>query len=357
MNFTSSNPLVSILIPCWGCREYIADTIRSAVSQTYHPFEVVVVEDCGSDGTYEEALKFHDQRLRVFRNLVNKGQHGNKNHALGLAHGQLIKYLDGDDLLEPHCVSTLVQCLKLGGSGVGIVFGRRYNIDKVGRRLGVSRRWGVAGRFNGMSVLDAISRKKEGSSFGNVSPHLLVREYLEKVNGFPQDNSDSGDMETFLKISAISDAYFTETIVAKYRSTPGGMGSRNFGLRMATDSMRSIEKLSEFLAELPQVPVHLNDERFLRDWKVSAACHAILPSYQRKLRGLSNQYAQIEEFYRSVGLGPDLAGFVRKNFAGFIVRTIMTKIRSFLGLPQHPPLFGKSDVDKLASSFQSCSDL
>jgi len=50
-------PLVSIIIPCWGCRDYIAETIRGALAQTYEPLEVVVVEDCGTDGTYEEALK------------------------------------------------------------------------------------------------------------------------------------------------------------------------------------------------------------------------------------------------------------------------------------------------------------
>ena len=83
----SSDPLVSVLIPCWGCRDYIRETIDSALAQDHRHLEILVVEDCGSDGTYEEASKVRDPRLRVVRNERNYGQYGNKNRALALARG------------------------------------------------------------------------------------------------------------------------------------------------------------------------------------------------------------------------------------------------------------------------------
>jgi glycosyltransferase involved in cell wall biosynthesis len=95
----SSAALVSVLVPCWGCRDYIRETIESALAQDYRSLEIIVVEDHGTDGTYEAALELRDPRLRVVRNDRNYGQYGNKNRALALASGEFIKYLDGDDVL------------------------------------------------------------------------------------------------------------------------------------------------------------------------------------------------------------------------------------------------------------------
>ena len=115
----SSDALISVLIPCWGCRDYIRATIDSALAQDYQALEILVVEDCGSDGTYEKALEVSDPRLRVIRNERNYGQYGNKNRALELATGEFVKYIDGDDLIAPHCVSRLVSAQRESGPGTG----------------------------------------------------------------------------------------------------------------------------------------------------------------------------------------------------------------------------------------------
>lgn len=345
MKTASANPLVSILIPCWGCREYIGETIQSALAQTYEPIEVIVVEDCGNDGTYEVALSIKDDRLRVFRNPVNRGQYGNKNQALAHARGVLIKYLDGDDLLEPHCTSTLVEAWRAGGKGTGIVFGRFVIIDKRGRSVAKPRRWGVTGRVSGMAVLDIVTRKRLAASmFGNVTPHLFERGCLEKIGGFPDDGAGPGDIETFFKLLTITDVFFTESVVASYRSHSGGSSARTFGLRECSDYVCMVEKLKDFFASCPEVPAHLKDEEFLRDWMVWAGAHNIMASFQRKLRRMPNQYEAIRLMYCDRGLSERFHLFVRNNFPPYVSGTLASKIRRLLDLPQHGPLFDSKDV-------------
>ncbi|MGH9892687.1 MAG: glycosyltransferase family 2 protein [bacterium] len=335
----SSAPLVSVLIPCWGCREYIRETIDSVLAQDYQPLEIVVVEDCGSDGTYEEALKMRDPRLRVVRNERNYGQYGNKNRALDLAHGEFIKYVDGDDLIEPNCVSRLMQAQEEAGPGVGIIFGNFVVIDERGRPLGMPAAWGITGRVRGLAVLDAVTRPRQaGSRFGNVSAHLLRKRSLVSIGGFPNHNAGPGDLETFLKLLCHTDVYFVEERLSKYRVRPDSMGTRTFGLRECTDFLEMVERLSAFFSEQPHLPAHLRDPSFLDEWKVWAGSHNIFSSYLHKWRGQPNQYDEIRAMYRQAGLAAEFDTVMTKDFRRFLLQTLMRKARVAIGLPDQSPL-------------------
>jgi glycosyltransferase involved in cell wall biosynthesis len=335
----SSAPSVSLLIPCWGCREYIRETIDSALAQDYEPLEILVVEDCGSDGTYEEALRVRDPRLRVVRNERNYGQYGNKNRALGLASGEWVKFLDGDDLLEPQCVTRLVQAARDAGPGVGIVFGNFVIIDERGRFVGKPADWGVRGRLRGLDVLDAVTRPRQaGSRFGNVSPHLIDRKALLAIGGFPDDNAGPGDLETFLKLLCHTDACFVEERLAKYRVRPDSMGTRTFGLRECTDFLEMVKRLEQYFRDQPQLPPQLRDPKFLNEWKVWAGSHNLFASYLLKLRGKPNQYDAIRAMYRSAGLAGEFDTVMSRDFRVFLLKTVSRKLRVALGLPDQGPL-------------------
>lgn len=339
---TDGAPLVSILIPCWGCRQYIRQAMESALNQTYENCEVIVVEDCGRDGTYEEALKVQHPRLRVYRNERNYGQYGNKNQALKHARGPLIKYLDGDDILFPACVATLVKAWQEAGPGVGVVFARFVTIDVSGNRLALPRRWGLSGRCRGVAVLDWVTKwRSSGSMFGNVTPHLFHRTVLESIGGFPNDNAGPGDMETFLKLLCVTDVTFVEERVAGYRANPEGMAKRHMGLRECVDYIAMVEHLETFFKARPDLPAHLRDERFMRSWRVWASAHNIMALYQHKLRGKPSQFDAVKAAFVERGLGEEFDRFVRRRFLPYVLRALATKTRRAMHLPQHPNLFGR----------------
>lgn len=115
-------PKVSILIPVFNRKDYIAECIQSALSQTFMDFEVVVVDNASDDGTWEICQKFAilDQRVRVFRNDSNIGPVRNWRRCAQEAKGELSKILFSDDCLEPNCLLEMVP--KLDSSDVAFVY-------------------------------------------------------------------------------------------------------------------------------------------------------------------------------------------------------------------------------------------
>ncbi|MGA8220309.1 MAG: glycosyltransferase family A protein [Candidatus Acidiferrales bacterium] len=91
-------PLVSILIPAYNAEEWIADTLQSAIAQTWQRKEIIVVDDGSRDGTAEVARRFASKEVTIV-STENQGAAGARNHALQLSQGDYIQWLDADDLL------------------------------------------------------------------------------------------------------------------------------------------------------------------------------------------------------------------------------------------------------------------
>jgi len=98
-------PLVSILIPAYNAQEWIADTIRSALAQTWARKEIIVVDDGSCDQTVEIARRFASKTVSVVTQ-PNRGASTARNQAFSLSQGDFIQWLDADDLLAPNKISA-----------------------------------------------------------------------------------------------------------------------------------------------------------------------------------------------------------------------------------------------------------
>jgi O-antigen/teichoic acid export membrane protein/glycosyltransferase involved in cell wall biosynthesis len=106
----SVKPLVSILIPAFNAQEWIADTLRSAISQTYEPKEIIVVDDGSTDQTLAVARQFESSCVRVVTQK-NQGGSAARNKAFSFSRGDYIQWLDADDLLAPDKIARQVEVL------------------------------------------------------------------------------------------------------------------------------------------------------------------------------------------------------------------------------------------------------
>jgi glycosyltransferase involved in cell wall biosynthesis len=95
------NPLVSILIPAYNAEEWIPDTLRSALAQSYPHCEIIVVDDGSKDATLQVARQFESKGIRVVTQ-ENRGAAATRNAAYKLCNGDYIQWLDADDLLSPN---------------------------------------------------------------------------------------------------------------------------------------------------------------------------------------------------------------------------------------------------------------
>ncbi len=93
-------PLVSILIPAHNADKWVADTIRSAVAQTWKRKEIIVVDDGSTDQTLAVARQFESKSVSIVASQ-NQGAAATRNLALQRSQGDYIQYLDADDLLAP----------------------------------------------------------------------------------------------------------------------------------------------------------------------------------------------------------------------------------------------------------------
>ena len=100
-------PRVSVVVTTYNQRAYIAAAIESALGQTFSDREVVVVDDGSTDGTDAIVVSFGD-RVRLIRQ-ENQGIAGARNTGVLNARGELVAFLDGDDLWEPDKLAFQVE--------------------------------------------------------------------------------------------------------------------------------------------------------------------------------------------------------------------------------------------------------
>lgn len=125
----TSRLLVSVLIPAYNAGKYIGQAINSILTQTYPSVEVVVVNDGSTDDTSYILRAFEDKGVRVI-NQANSGQCAAANRAFKESRGELVKFFDADDILDPDHLAIQVE--RLGDRRDAIALGewaRFYNDD------------------------------------------------------------------------------------------------------------------------------------------------------------------------------------------------------------------------------------
>ena len=128
-----TRPLVSVLIPAYNERHFAA-ALASALVQTYAPVEVVVCDDSPGTAIGEEVKRSADARVRYVRNPQRLGFGANFTQCFALARGELVKFLNDDDVLRPQCVEALAAAL-IANPGISLATSRRVVIDAHGRQM------------------------------------------------------------------------------------------------------------------------------------------------------------------------------------------------------------------------------
>jgi glycosyltransferase involved in cell wall biosynthesis len=108
-------PLVSILIPAYNAEDWVAESIQSAIGQTWPRKEIIVVDDGSTDRTAEVARRFESKEVKVV-STANRGLSAAVNNAFRLCQGNYIQELDSDDLLSPDKIERQLAALRDGDS-------------------------------------------------------------------------------------------------------------------------------------------------------------------------------------------------------------------------------------------------
>lgn len=107
-------PLVSVVVPVFNADPYLEKTVQSVLDQTYKKWELILVEDGSTDKSADIAKKYartYPDQIRYFEHSgrKNKGSSATRNVGIDHAKGELIAFLDADDLFASKYLSNQVQ--------------------------------------------------------------------------------------------------------------------------------------------------------------------------------------------------------------------------------------------------------
>ena len=168
------NPLVSVIIPAYNAAHLLPDAIESALAQTYHPLEVIVVDDGSTDET-PEVLARYGSRVTAFRQ-DNGGVAAARNRALEAAQGVYVACLDADDIWRPDKIEIQVGLMT---DGVGLIGSSADETGESGRRTrAVSRAEILVNNpFSASSVLFRMACVRELGPFDPRRDFLGVEDW------------------------------------------------------------------------------------------------------------------------------------------------------------------------------------
>lgn len=250
-------PLVSILIPAFNAQEWISDTLRSAIAQTWDRKEIIVVDDGSGDRTLEVAQQFESDGVQVVTQK-NQGAAAARNTAFSLSKGDHIQWLDADDLLAPDKIAKQLEA-----------FGERGS-----KRTLLSSAWGrflyryqrakfvPTALWCDLCPTEWLLRKMEQNLHMQTSTWLVSRELTEKAGPWNTQLLGDDDGEYFCRVLLQSDGIqFVPDARVYYRAS----GASSLSYIGRSDKKRE--------AQWHSMVLHIEYLRSLEDSpRVRAAC-------------------------------------------------------------------------------------
>ncbi len=211
------SPAVSVLVITRNHAPFIEQALESVERQTAHDFEVVVIDDCSTDGTTESVRRWKARTRRNAHVIVNPRSRGmceNRNQFLRAARGEWIASLSGDDYYEPDRIDRQLQFFRTLPDSVGAIFGQVRVVSEAGREVGVwFDHWPNVpdGRIFDRLILD---------NFVSATTVMIRRSAVDAVGGY-DESLFYEDYDMFLRLADRYEFRYLPGIVSNYRLFSG----------------------------------------------------------------------------------------------------------------------------------------
>ncbi len=182
--------MISAVIPAFNREAFVGDAIESVLRQDRPVDEIIVVDDASTDGTAEVAASF--PLVQVIRLPGTRGTSGARNAAVAAARGDMLAWLDSDDVWLPDHTATVVSLLERHPTALVAFTGAEY----FGQREGFWPRPDVP-QEEPFDALPVAFRQ----TISTMSPSLTRRQAVVAINGFDESLRASVDFDLFLRLS------------------------------------------------------------------------------------------------------------------------------------------------------------
>jgi glycosyltransferase involved in cell wall biosynthesis len=228
-------PVVSIIIPAWNAEQWIDEAVRSALTQTYAHIEVIVVDDGSTDETAAVADRVNEQRLRCIR-AAHGGAAAARNRGLEEASGDLIQFLDADDILDDRKIELQVAALQQSEpDSIASCRWAPFLGDSSEAQAIREKVWSEA------DPLEWLVHSMNGGGMMQPAAWLVPRTLIDAAGPWDESLSLHDDGEFFARVLVRSARnVFVPEAVVYYRSVPGSLSRQRS--RAAIDSAFAVCK-------------------------------------------------------------------------------------------------------------------
>jgi len=189
---------------------YIAGAIKSILNQSFRDFELIIVDDASTDGTWKVAksYKSKDRRIVLLKNEINIGSSRTMTIALRLSRGRYVAVMDNDDYSYPNRLKKQFDFLEKN-TGVGVIGGSIKIISEDGTYVGKRK----------YHLQDSAIRKHIFRFSPFAHPSVMFRKsVLDKVGYYNTKYAPADDYELYFRIGAVSELANLPEVLVTYRA-------------------------------------------------------------------------------------------------------------------------------------------
>lgn len=244
------NPTVSIIVPIYNAEKNLVRCIESVLKQDYENFELILMNDGSKDGSGELCDEYakKDDRIRVIHK-ENSGVSDTRNHAIGLAKGEYLQFIDSDDWITPDATGLMVRMAQ--ESNCEMVIADFYRV--IGERL--AHKGDI--REDGLLTREefALYMMEDPADFyyGVLWNKLYRRDIIEEFKLCMDENISWCEDFIFNMeyIRHVKNVYALHVPIYYYVKTPGSLVSQGMSITKTIQMKRTVFKCyNEFYKDI-----------------------------------------------------------------------------------------------------------
>jgi glycosyltransferase involved in cell wall biosynthesis len=217
-------PLVSIVFTSFNHKEYLKQALDSLINQSYLNYEIIIVDDCSTDGSQEILLKYeYLEKVTLKLRTINSGSYVKaSNFGASFAKGEYLLFAQCDDFSDPNQLAYLVNAFSMS-SKIGVVWSRSNMVNEEGLVFEDDFK-GREKKFRDKCSKDVLISGGEMRRYlsyscvlPNLSAALLKKELYDLVGGLSEKYQVASDWAFWLSLSEITDFYYLSNSLNNFR--------------------------------------------------------------------------------------------------------------------------------------------
>ena len=224
-------PTCTVAIPVFNRKDMVLRAVASALAQDVPGLDVLVVDNCSTDDTWEALQRLTDPRIRLVRNSHNVGLFGNFNRCLDLTSGRYLRFLCSDDVLPVDCLPPEIEAMEACPSAV-LLSSRARRVRPTGEVLGMHAHHFPPGSYSGKTAIGAVLQFTAEYGFNPLnypSGVLLRTSAVRRAGHFDTSMSMAADVDLFLRMLETGDLLVADHVGCDITIHHGQEGARLSG--------------------------------------------------------------------------------------------------------------------------------